>query len=228
MKHGWCVPTSSNLTSSLRNMSASSNCALVALIAVSKIPVKLCKNSVCAGLARSSLHTSKQQSSSRQCGFAYTDRLQSIMPPKWGRWQKVKLLSVCLSHASSSKRCILKLSLQQNTNTKTPCWNSSPLISVAVNGVDCYGTGETCPRQYLDWGPQYLRSQLKSSCLYLLISWHFISPKRIFYFNVDKEASASGGLHPPNPIPGLCPWIPLQYFHHPLLCPQTMETDRCH
>jgi len=30
--------------------------------------------------------------------------------------------------------------------------------------------------------PHYSRSQLKSSCLYLLISWHFISPKRMFYF----------------------------------------------
>jgi len=40
----------------------------------------------------------------------------------------------------------------------------------------------------------YLRSQVKSRCLFLLISWHFISPRRIFYFNVDREASASGWL----------------------------------
>ena len=40
---------------------------------------------------------------------------------------------------------------------------------------------------------------MKITCIFqltldywLLISWHFISPKRVSYFNVDKEASASG------------------------------------
>ena len=126
----------------------------------------------------------------------------------------MKLLSVCLSHASSSKRCILKLSLQQNTNTKTPCWNSSPLISVAVNGVDCYGTGETCPRQYLDWGPQYLRSQLKSSCLYLLISWHFISPKRITLM-LTKKLQLLGGTSSPKPHTRALPLDPAAVLPSP-------------
>ena len=56
----------------------------------------------------------------------------------------------------------------------------------------------------------------------------FISLKRTFYVNIDKEASASGGLRPPNPLPWLCPWILLGDFRSldPLLCPPTMETDR--
>jgi len=54
-------------------------------------------------------------------------------------------------------------------------------------------TGGTLSREFR---PHYLRSQVKSSCLYVLISWHFISPKRIFYFSVDKAASASGVLCP--------------------------------
>jgi len=34
---------------------------------------------------------------------------------------------------------------------------------------------------------------------WLLISWHFLSPKRTFYFNVDEEVSASGGQTAPEP-----------------------------
>ena len=45
--------------------------------------------------------------------------------------------------------------------------------------------------------------------VYFLISWHFISSKRILYFNVDKEASASGELSPRPPNWAL-PWIPLE------------------
>jgi len=45
-------------------------------------------------------------------------------------------------------------------------------------------------------------SQVKLS---LLIWWHFISPKHIFYFIVDKEASACGGLCPPSSLPWLFP-----------------------
>jgi len=52
----------------------------------------------------------------------------------------------------------------------------------------------------------------KSNRLYMLISWHFISPKRIpvYYFNVDKEATASGGLRPLDPFQGtfVCPQTP--------------------
>ena len=60
--------------------------------------------------------------------------------------------------------------------------------------------------------------RVKTSCLCLLISWHFISPKRMLYFNVDKEASASGGLCPSSPLSGLCPWN--------CYVPPFMETDR--
>jgi len=35
--------------------------------------------------------------------------------------------------------------------------------------------------------------------------FYFNKTERIFYFNVDKEASASRGLRPPDPLPGLCP-----------------------
>jgi len=53
-------------------------------------------------------------------------------------------------------------------------------------------------------------------------SWNFISPKCIFYCNVDKEASASVELCPRIPLPGLCPWIPLGDFwpHTPIMSPQ--------
>ena len=42
---------------------------------------------------------------------------------------------------------------------------------------------------------------------WLLISWHFLSPKRIFYFNVDKEASVYGDEipRPPTGAPPLYP-----------------------
>jgi len=65
-------------------------------------------------------------------------------------------------------------------------------------------------------------SQVKLFCL--LISWHFISPKRIFYFNVDKEASSP--RHPTmalrlNPAGGL-----LGSSRDPVLCPLTVERDR--
>ena len=46
--------------------------------------------------------------------------------------------------------------------------------------------------------PQYLRSEVKSICLYLLISLHSISPKLMLYFHVAKEASASGGISVPD------------------------------
>jgi len=62
-----------------------------------------------------------------------------------------------------------------------------------------------------------------------LISWHFISPKHIFYFNVDKEASASGlGTSSLRPLPGLCPWILLGDFRPktPAMSSPTMETGR--
>jgi len=60
---------------------------------------------------------------------------------------------------------------------------------------------------YRERPPQYFRSRL-----YLLISRHCISPRRIFYFNVSKEVSASG-RRSPAPLPGICPWIPLADFH---------------
>jgi len=95
------------------------------------------------------------------------------------------------------------------------------------------GQGGHVP-QYLDPGdttmsvPHYLRSQFKSSdyicssvpfnhevvmvkirSIFQLIlaafSWHFISPRHIFYFNVDK-LSSSGGLRPKTPLSGLCLW----------------------
>lgn len=52
--------TSNSRTSSLLRMSLSSYCALVALIALSKMPVRLCRKRLLAGLARSSLATHKQ------------------------------------------------------------------------------------------------------------------------------------------------------------------------
>jgi len=46
--------------------------------------------------------------------------------------------------------------------------------------------------------------------------------QNIFYFNVDKDASASGGLRlcPSDPVLGFCPWTPLGDFRPPdsLLC----------
>ena len=60
----------------------------------------------------------------------------------------------------------------------------------------------------------------ESSCLYLLISRHFVSPKCIFYFNVDKKASASA-CSSPDSLRRLCRWIPLGDFRplDRLLCP---------
>jgi len=112
--------------------------------------------------------------------------------------------------------------------------------AVISKGVDPYGTGRTRPVQYLDRGdtitsvPQYFGSQVKSICLHLLISWHFISPKCIFYCNVDKQASASasGGLCPPYALLWLCPWIPMGDLRplETLLFPPNrgLDTDRCH
>jgi len=72
-------------------------------------------------------------------------------------------------------------------------------------------TGETLSRESL----HYLMSQVKLS-FSLLISWHFISPKHIFYCIVDKEASTSGAL---DPLPaGLCPWTLLGDFRPQTLC----------
>jgi len=73
-----------------------------------------------------------------------------------------------------------------------------------TEGVDHYGTGGTRPPDI--WTQDTITSApppILRSRLHLLISWHFISPKRIFYFNVDEEASASGGLA------RLCRWIRL-------------------
>jgi len=73
-----------------------------------------------------------------------------------------------------------------------------PMIKV----VDGYGRGGRAPNIWAGGTlsqvplPHYSRSQLKSSCLYLLISWYFISPKCTFYFNADKEA---GDFRPPDP-----------------------------
>jgi len=61
----------------------------------------------------------------------------------------------------------------------------------------------------------------KSNRLYMLISRHFISPKRIpvYYLNVDKEATASGGLRPLDPFQGCAPASQgLSSVPRPLLC----------
>ena len=107
--------------------------------------------------------------------------------------------------------------------------------------LDRYGTRGTRHPRHLDRGdiimcvPRYLRRQVKSSCLYLLISWHFISPKRIFYFNVDKEtsssASASAGLRlPMSPTMAVSvdPAAGLPSPRPRAMSPTTVETDRHH
>ena len=82
--------------------------------------------------------------------------------------------------------------------------------------------------------PQYLRNQVKSSLFVNLISWHFISPKRTFYFKVDKEASASASVGLRLPI---CPLLmavsvdPAAGLPSPrpaAMSPTTVETDRHH
>ena len=68
--------------------------------------------------------------------------------------------------------------------------------------------------QYLNWG-----DAITSVPLIFVDFMAFYFTKRLFYFNVDKEASASasGGLRPTDPLPRLCPgsrwgtsvpWIP--------------------
>ena len=52
---------------------------------------------------------------------------------------------------------------------------------------------------------------------------NFLSPKRKFYFNVEKETSAGAFNCPPDPIPGLRPWTPLTRDSRspdPLICPR--------
>jgi len=39
---------------------------------------------------------------------------------------------------------------------------------------------------------------------------------QLFLIKINTYFSESGGLRPPGPLPGLCPWIPLGDF-----CPQT-------
>jgi len=79
--------------------------------------------------------------------------------------------------------------------------------------------------------PIFEESSQVNLSLYLLISWHFISPKRIFYFNVDKEASASAsvGLHPPSPPTRALPLYPaggLPSSRPPAMSPQPWrQTD---
>jgi len=75
-----------------------------------------------------------------------------------------------------------------------PAWPNS----LNQGRVDRYGTGGTrlpniWTRETVTSVPPLFKSQVKSSCLCLLISSHFILQKHLFYFNVDKEASASGG-----------------------------------
>jgi len=99
------------------------------------------------------------------------------------------------------------------------------LVESMRNGVDNYGAGGTCP-PILGRGTLsrvcHITSGVKSSqVVCLLISRYFISPKHIFYFNADKEASASGGFIPETSYQGSGPWILLGDFHLPesLLCP---------
>jgi len=51
--------------------------------------------------------------------------------------------------------------------------------------------------------------------VYLLISWHFISPKRIFYFNVVKELLQLLGDSDPRSPGRLCPWIRVEVPQSP-------------
>ena len=63
--------------------------------------------------------------------------------------------------------------------------------------------------------PHYLKSQDRLSLFVDFMAFYFT---KTFYFNVDKEASASGGLCPSSPLSGFCPCN--CYF------PPFMETDR--
>ena len=88
-----------------------------------------------------------------------------------------------------------------------------------IKGINRYRTGGTRPPNI--WSGCNIASVSplfeESSRPCLLISWHSISPKHIFYFNVDKEAPASGGLHPPDIYQG-SPWTPLGDFRPQTPC----------
>jgi len=73
--------------------------------------------------------------------------------------------------------------------------------------------------------------EVKSACCWLdLICWShgiFISRKRIFYFNIDKEASASASVPQTRPLLGFCTWMLPEDLRppDPLLYLRAMETD---
>ena len=99
-------------------------------------------------------------------------------------WFVIFKMYICRFHVHHFRSCI----------SRVPGCVISPTRARASMAM---GQGDT-PPQYIGTGEHYHEcspniSRVKSSCLYLLISWHFISPKRKPYFNVDK---ASGGLSP--------------------------------
>jgi len=75
----------------------------------------------------------------------------------------------------------------------------SPLFEVFVWGVKSSHVTLSVPFNH-----KAIMVKIRS-IFQLIISRHFISPKRIFYFNVHKEVSSSGTLSPDPPIRAL-PW----------------------
>ena len=49
--------------------------------------------------------------------------------------------------------------------------------------------------------------------IFMLYPFFFSRTSKFYTF--AKKASASGGLRPPGPLSGLCPWTPLGNFHSP-------------
>jgi len=99
---------------------------------------------------------------------------------------------------------------------------------IHIRGVDPYGTGGHAS-QYLWRGDihgnvpaQYFRSKVVKMLTQVTATVVCCILTQILCV-VSQKASASGGLHPPDPLPGLHPWTPLGDFvsqtPNLLLCP---------